>query len=172
MLGEHHGALYPPSGISCLHLPHEQCQPPPLRHHIHLCPTLPLLHGAFLPVLSSKAVSGIPTLVLANAGLLAMGLSKQLPAHAFCKRSFLGQPSVPETAVLNTRPGAEPMLCSELFFFYSRQQSQPIHLLGFWIQSSFLLKNHPLPAHAALCRSGASRTALLPSPGASNSRRV
>lgn len=73
---------------------------------------------------------------------------------------------------LNTRPGAEPMLCSELFFFYSRQQSQPIHLLGFWIQSSFLLKNHPLPAQAALCRSGASRTALLPSPGACNSRRV
>lgn len=88
------------------------------------------------------------------------------------KRSFLGQPNAPETAVLNTRPGAEPMLCSELFFFYSRQQSQPIHLLGFWIQSSFLLKNHPFPAQAALCRSGASRTALLPSPGASNSRRV
>lgn len=83
--------------------------------------------------------------MLATVGLLAMGLSKQLPAHAFCKRSFLGQPSAPETAVLNTRPGAEPMLCSELFSSTPGSRASPFTYLDFGSRTRFCSKITPCP---------------------------
>lgn len=146
-----------PAVISCLHLPPAGSQPAALSHHTHL--TLLCLFSTWPFSLLSPPRQFLTFLPMAwpllgwllcgqwmNRTISSFIRLQQTVASPHFLPGFLGQLSAPETATLNTRPGAGPtfLLCG--CSFYSKQQSHPLLLLAFWIQSLFLLKiTHSMP---------------------------